>query len=237
MIKKKKQTKSAVARYRQTVLREAVRRGPLQSFAAASLLAALLGFGFYYLVLSDLLASNAASAESVVRKEQENGRGQLIERDEPLFQAEFRRLIDLSDSTEPMMPQATEISGVLAGVQEIARRTGVTLNGLNAVKESAKSNIAYLDQNKQLAVADKLFERECPAQVTGTPAAVVRFFFELARLSRIIVIRDFEMGALRQNFSQANFTLVAFHAAAPLDSSVPALPDFIKKTTPVTGRK
>lgn len=235
---KKKQSKStAVARYRQTILREAVNRGPAQAFAAAASVAALLAFGFYYLVLSDLLASNTAAAEAVVKKEQENGRGQLIERNEPLFQAEFRSLIDLSDSADPMLPQQTEISGVLAGVQEIARRTDVTLTGLNAVKESAKSTVSFLDQGKQLAVADKLFEREFPAQVTGTPAAVVRFFYELARLSRIIVIRDFELGALRQNFSQANFTLVAFHAPPPSDASVPALPEFIKKANPAMQQK
>lgn len=212
---KKKQSKSVITQYWQTILRGAARRGFVQTFVVSFLLAASLAFGFYYFVLSDLLAANTTLAEDVVKKEAENQRGQLVEKNEPQFQAEFIKLINLSESAESLLPPATEIAATLAGVQEIARREQVTLTGLNAVKESSKS-----------PVADKTLEREIPAQVTGAPASVVRFFYELARLSRIIVIRDFELAATRPNFAQATFTLVTFHAPPPKD--IPPLPPFIK---------
>ena len=220
---KKKQTKSVVTVYWQTVLREAVKRGPAQTAVASLLIASAIAFGFYYFIMSDLFTSNTTLAATVVKKEQENARGQLVEKNEPQFQAEFRKLVNVSESAEPLLPQETEIASVLAGVQEIARREGVTLTGLNALKEGQKS-----------PVAEKIYEREIPAQVTGSPAAVVRFFYELARLSRIIVIRDFEMTAMRPNFTQSSFTLVTFNAPPPKE--IPALPAFIQSGKPQVAK-
>lgn len=216
---KKKKSKFILYQYWQNILRAAISRGTALTFGISVLVAATFAAGFYYLVLSDLLASNTMLAEEVVKKEGENSRGQLVEKNEPQFQAEFKKLVNLSEAAEPLLPEATEIAATLAGVQEISRRSAVTLTGLNAVKESIKS-----------AVADKTLEREIPAQVTGQPAAVVHFFYDLARLSRIIVVRDFEMTALSPNQVQATFTLVTYHAPPPTD--IPALPSFINAAKP-----
>lgn len=216
--KKKKGAQSSITRFVQSVQKEAVKRGPVATFAASFLLAGLLAVLFHYFVMAGFYVGNDELRATVEKKEKENKRGQLVEASEPAFREEFRRLISLSEEIKPMLPEETEISEILAGVQAMARQQGITMTGLTAIKDSVAS-----------PGADKLFERELPAQVMGDTAAVTRFFYELARLSRIVVVRDFEFIAGGGNTATANFTLVCFHAPPPnAPNKMPPLPDFIR---------
>jgi Tfp pilus assembly protein PilO len=202
--KKKKGSQSSIARTAQTIQKEAIKRGPVATYAASIALCGLLGFLFHYFVMSDFYRGNDELRATVEKKEKENKRGQLVEQSEPAFREEFRGVVSLAEQISPMLPKETEISEILAGVQDMARREGITMTGLTAIKESVPS-----------PGADKLFERELPAQVVGNTASVTRFFYELARLSRIVVVRDFEFVAGGGNTATANFTLVCFHAPPP----------------------
>ena len=87
------------------------------------------------------------------------------------FKAEFKKIVDLYDEAKPLLPQETEVSDVLGQVEAAARRNGLTLTGLQAVKESVKS-----------PSAEKLYEREIPAIVTGPYPQVVHFFADISRI-------------------------------------------------------
>jgi len=91
-----------------------------------------------------------------------------------------------------------------------AQRNGVTLTGLMAVKESIKS-----------PKAEKLYEREIPAIVSGPYPRVVNFFADISRMPRILLVRDYSIVSLRSDVS-AGFTLVAYHAPPPAE--MPAIP-------------
>ena len=69
--------------------------------------------------------------------------------------------------------------------------------------------------------AAKLFEREIPAVVTGPYPQVVRFFDDISKMPRILFIRDYSIGSMRDSVT-AGFTLVAYHAPPPAE--MPALP-------------
>lgn len=229
---KKKQNKSTFGKWQANIMTEAVRRGAGLTFAVSFLIAGVLGFAFYWFLLSGYLAENAVLRAEVEKKETENARGQAIEKSQQAFEAEFRRLVELSDSAEPLLPNETELSQVLTGVQEIARRQNVTLTGLNAVKESQKSAIPYKDEKGEVKTADKVYEREIPAQVSGDYAQVVRFFYDMARLSRIIVVKDFQLLAGSGSQVTASFTLATFHAPPPDEiKKVAPLPPFLEKAS------
>ena len=70
---------------------------------------------------------------------------------EEQFRAEFKKVVDLYQEAKPLLPEETEVSDVLGQVETAAKRNGVTLTGLMAVKDSVKSPIA-----------EKLYEREIP---------------------------------------------------------------------------
>jgi Tfp pilus assembly protein PilO len=196
-----------------TILFESIKRGPIVTFA----LMALISFGLVYLVYSYLLdgwiQSNHEYRQQVVKKEIDNQRTEKMLAAEPQFRAEFKKIVDLYQEAKPLLPEETEISDVLGQVDMAARRNGVTLTGLAAVKESVKS-----------PKAEKLYEREIPAIVTGPYPQVVRFFTDISRMPRILLVRDFSVVSLKNSVS-AGFTLVAYHAPPPAE--MPKIPNDI----------
>jgi Tfp pilus assembly protein PilO len=184
---------------------EATRYGPVITFAVAAAMSIGLGYLIYSYLLSDWAASNELYHQQVVKKEKENGKTERMLAGEPHFRAEFKKIVDLYDEAKPLLPQETEVSDVLGQVEMAAQRNGVTLTGLMAVKESVKS-----------PKAEKLYEREIPAIVTGPYPQVVHFFADISRMPRILLVRDFSIVSLRSNVS-AGFTLVAYHAPPPTE--------------------
>lgn len=202
--------KSSFGNIADAVLTESERHGPVITFA----IMAALSIGFGYLVHSYFLAGWAQSNEEyrleVVKRETENAKTERMLEGEPQFRAEFKKIVDLYDEAKPLLPQETEIADVLGQVEMAAKRNGVTLTGLTAVKESIKS-----------PNAEKLYEREIPAIVTGPYPRVVSFFTDISRMPRILLVRDFSVASLRTDVS-AGFTLVAYHAPPPAE--MPAIP-------------
>src|SRR4029079_17029 len=129
---------------------------------------------------------------------------------EPQFQAEFNKIVELYDEAKPLLPQETEVSEVSGQGERAAQRNALQLTGLEGVKESGKSS-----------AAEKLYEREIPAIVTGPYPQVVHFFADISRMPRILLVRDFSIVSLKSNVS-AGFTLVAYHAPPPAE--MPKLP-------------
>ena len=175
---------------------------------------AVISFGLGYLIYSYLLSgwsdSNRNYRQQVLKKEMENKATEKMLEGEPQFRAEFKKIVDLYQQAKPLLPEETEVSDVLGQVESAARRNGVTLTGLAAVKESIKS-----------PKAEKLYEREIPAVVTGSYPQVVRFFADISRMPRILLVRDFSIVSLKTSVS-AGFTLVAYHAPPPAE--MPAIP-------------
>ncbi len=192
------------------ILRESMKHGPIVTFAIMTILSVGVGYLIYIYTLSDWTESARLYREQVVKKELENKKTENMLAGEPQFQAKFKKIVDLYQQAKPLLPEETEVSEVLGQVETAARRNGVTLAGLMAVKESVKS-----------PKAEKLYEREIPAVVTGPYPQVVRFFSDISRMPRILVVRDYSVISLKSSVS-AGFTLVAYHAPPPTE--MPAIP-------------
>jgi len=172
---------------------------------------------FYAYVLDGWAASNREYRQRVSAKEFENQKTEALLAGEDQFRARFKKVSDLYDEAKPLLPQETEVADVLGQVETAARRNGVVLTGLMAVKASAKSPRAA-----------KLYEREIPAVVTGPYPQVVRFFADISRMPRILLVRDYSIVSLKGAVS-AGFTLIAFHAPPPTE--IPALPKDLAMNT------
>jgi Tfp pilus assembly protein PilO len=215
--------KSSLGTVGDVLIAESARHGPIITFAVT----AAMSIGVAYLAYGYLLAGWAQSSEDyrqqVIRKEIENAKTERMLATEPQFRAEFKKIVDLYDEAKPLLPQETEVSDVLGQVEMAAKRNGVTLTGLMAVKESIKS-----------PKAEKLYEREIPAIVSGPYPRVVNFFADISRMPRILLVRDYSIVSLKSDVS-AGFTLVAYHAPPPAE--MPAIPVDLAKNSSDGGDK
>jgi Tfp pilus assembly protein PilO len=176
--------------------------GPSLSF----LISLALSMGVFYVVNSYVLDPWGTSVgdygKTVIEKEDRNATTEILVAGEEAFLARFNRITELYEQAKPLLPQDTEVSDVLGQVESAAQSNSVKLTGLQAVKASAPS-----------PKSDKLFEREIPAYVTGSYGDVLRFFSELSRMPRILIVRDYTIAASEdRNQVGAFFTLRAFHA-------------------------
>jgi Tfp pilus assembly protein PilO len=193
-----------------SILVESIKYGPVVTFLVMALISGGAAYLIYSFLLSDWAESNKQLRAQVLKKEIENRTTEKMVAGEPQFLAEFKKVADMFNEAKPLLPQETEVSDVLGQVETAARRNNVTLSGLQAVKESIKS-----------PKAAKLYEREIPAVVTGPYPQVVRFFDDISKMPRILFIRDYSIGSMRDSVT-AGFTLVAYHAPPPAE--MPALP-------------
>jgi Tfp pilus assembly protein PilO len=205
-----------------SIYRESVRRGPVVTFLVSAILSIGLGYLVYTYFIEGWVAANRAERQRIAAKEQENQKTEAMLASEAYFRAQFKKVADLFDDAKPLLPEETEIADVLANVETAAQRNHVTLTGLQAVKQSAKS-----------PSSTKLYEREIPAVVTGAYPDVVRFFGDISRMPRILLVRDYSIVSLKRSVS-AGFTLVAFHAPPPAE--MPALPKDLALVTDSENR-
>lgn len=193
-----------------SILVESIKYGPVVTFLVMALISGGLAYMIYSFLLADWATSNSELRATVLKKEIDNKVTEQMVAGEPQFLAEFKKVADLYGEAKPLLPQETEVADVLGQVEAAARRNGVTLSGLQAVKESIKS-----------PKAAKLYEREIPAVVTGPYPQVVRFFDDISKMPRILLVRDYSIASLTNTVS-AGFTLVAYHAPPPTE--MPPLP-------------
>ena len=193
-----------------SILVESIKYGPIVTFLIMALIAGGATYLIYSFLLADWAQANTQLRAQVLKKEIDNKTTERMVAGEAQFLAEFKKVADMFNEAKPLLPQETEVSDVLAQVETAAQRNGVTLSGLQAVKESVKS-----------PKAAKLYEREIPAVVTGPYPQVVRFFDDISKMPRILFIRDYSIGSLRDSVT-AGFTLVAYHAPPPAE--MPPLP-------------
>jgi Tfp pilus assembly protein PilO len=199
-------------------------RQPLVVVMVLGLLpASILFYLGYSFLIADTREDNEKRLTAVKAKETQNESGRAIEDQMPAFKAEFGRIVGLVEQTEPLLPKETELFAIMAGIQQAANERNVTLTGFNANKPAGKS-----------PNADKLYEKEIPAQVTGNYDDVLKFFDDISNLQRIMVIRDFDSasaklrgasGARPDKVSVA-FNLLAFHS--PPSSEFPTIPSDVQ---------
>ena len=189
---------------------ESVRRGAAVTILISAVLSLGVAYLIYAYVLSSWFDSGRAYRTQIAQKEVENKKTEALLAGEDQFRAEFKKVANLFEDAKPLLPEETEVSDVLGQVQAAAQRNGVTLTGLLAVKQSVKS-----------PTAAKLYEREIPAVVTGSYPQVVRFFSDISRMPRILLVRDYSVVSLKNSVS-AGFTLVAYHSPPPAE--MPGLP-------------
>lgn len=187
----------------ESILYESQKYGTLVTVLVMTVLSGGLAFLIYNYVLSDWSESNQQYRQQIIKKEIENKKTETLLAGEAQFKERFDKIVALYQEAKPLLPEETEISEVLGQVESAAQRNGVTLTGLMAVKESVKS-----------PRAEKLYEREIPALVTGSYPQVVKFFADISRMPRILVVRDYSIVSMKENVS-AGFTLIAFHAPPP----------------------
>lgn len=197
----------------------AVRKGPRNVLLISSALGALLFYAGYTYLLSPLSASNADKRESLAKLNQENETNRAIESTKPEFDAELRRGVLIYRDALTLLPNDPEGSNVLAFAQDRAQRAGVSLNAFNGLNAQGKEVV-------QSASADKLYEKEMPAVVVGNLPQIKRFFEDIARLPRIVHVKDIAMTSLGQRV-MVSFTLIAYYAPKPSD--VPPLPQQLQK--------
>ena len=199
------------------ILAESARHGPVVTFLVMAVISLGVAYMVYSYVFSGWFESNEAYRLQVQNKEKENRKTERMLAGEQHFQAEFKKVVDLYDEAKPLLPQETEVSDVLGQVEMAAKRNGLTLTGLQAVKESVKS-----------PAAEKLYEREIPAIVTGPYPQVVHFFADISHMPRILLVRDFSISSGKSNVV-AGFTLVAYHAPPPAE--MPKIPENLAMNT------
>lgn len=193
-----------------SILIESIKYGPIVTFLVMALIAGGAAYLIYIFLLAGWATENTQLRQQVLKKELDNKATQIMVDGEPQFLAKFREVADLYGEAKPLLPQETEIADVLGQVETAARRNSVTLSNLQAVKASIKS-----------PKAAKLYEREIPAVVTGPYPQVVRFFDDISKMPRILIVRDYSIASMTNSVS-AGFTLVAYHAPPPAE--VPPLP-------------
>jgi len=198
-----------------TIYIESMRRGAFLTILVMAVISIGLGYLVYAYLLEGWTTTNREYRKQVAAKELENKKTEAMLAGESQFRAKFKKVADLFGEAKPLLPEETEVSDVLGQVEAAAQRNGVTLTGLLAVKQSVKSPMAA-----------KLYEREIPAVVTGSYPHVVRFFADISRMPRILLIRDYSIVSLKDSVS-AGFTLVAYHAPPPAE--MPGLPKDLAK--------
>jgi Tfp pilus assembly protein PilO len=184
----------------ENILYESQKYGALVTLILMTVISVGVGYLIYYYLFSPWYDSASAYRGTILKKEIENKKTESLLAGEEEFKVRYDKIVQLYQDAKPLLPEETEISDVLGQVESAAQRNGVTLTGLMAVKESVKS-----------PRAEKLYEREIPALVTGHYPQVVRFFTDISRMPRILVVRDYSIVSMKDSVS-AGFTLVAFHA-------------------------
>ncbi|MCY7375268.1 MAG: type 4a pilus biogenesis protein PilO [Pyrinomonadaceae bacterium] len=193
-----------------------------------ALLILYLGYSFF---IQPGMAAIGEQQTQLNLVEADVAKGKAVEASEADFKNEFRRTIELYYETLPLLPKESEISNVLFGVQTVAARNQVMLTGLTAIKDGSNSPNAKM-----------LIEREIPAQVVGNYNDVMRFFYDLSRQSRILIVRDYNVESAvskqkdsRPVFVAANFSLLAFHAPPKADFPTNIPPDMMPAAPVLTN--
>ncbi len=192
-----------------------IRRGPVFTFILTTALAGAIGYLVYFYILAGFFDTTAQYRRQVLAKEIENSKTEAMLAQEPQFKDRFRKIVELYGDAKPLLPEDQEVSEVLGQVETAANRNGVTLTGLVAVQEAVKS-----------PNAEKLYEREIPALVTGPYPQVVRFFTDISHMPRILLVRDYSIVSLDESVS-AGFTLIAYNAPPPAE--MPQIPEDVSR--------
>jgi Tfp pilus assembly protein PilO len=206
----------------ESILYESQKYGAAVTLIVMIVLSVGVGYLIYYYLLSGWYDSSRDYRAAIIKKEIENKKTENLIAGEEEFKVKYDKIVQLYQDAKPLLPEETEISDVLGQVEAAAQRNGVTLTGLMAVKESVKS-----------PRAEKLYEREIPALVTGPYPQVVKFFTDISRMPRILVVRDYSIVSMKDSVS-AGFTLVAFHAPPPTEKpAAPAVKPAVSQNTEV----
>ena len=223
----RRKKKSALANTGTKFKAAALNAGTSKLVIFAGLLAVALGALVYYQVISSQAAANDALRQTLAQKRKQNAIARMVQETKPEFLEQFRRLMDNYRTARELLPGETEVSNVLAAIQQMARANQVRVTMFDASKPGAKSsagapaataaNTAAKDAQPQIS----LNERVMPAQIQGTHANVARFLSDVAKYPRIIYVRDFSITSLNRQES-VNLTLVTYDA--PTSGILPPIP-------------
>jgi Tfp pilus assembly protein PilO len=223
----RRKKKSALASTGAKFKAAALNAGTSKLVLFAGLIAVALGALVYYQVISSQAAANDALRQTLAQKRKLNAIARMVQETKPEFLEQFRRLMDNYRTARELLPGETEVSNVLAAIQQMARANQVRVTMFDASKPGAKSsagapaattaNTAAKDAQPQIS----LNERIMPAQIQGTHANVARFLSDVAKYPRIIYVRDFSITSLNRQES-VNLTLVTYDA--PTSGILPPIP-------------
>lgn len=190
------------------------RRGTGFAFFIGLALSALVFYFCWSFWISPAVAANDKKSADVESLREEVEKAQAVEASEAEFNDEFKRVVLKVKEVEPHLPRRTELAEILGNIQIAAENNGVVLKGLSATKDSVKQ------------MDGKLYEREMPAIAIGEMSQIIRFFYSIANLPRIFVIKDFSVVSVKDKVS-VQFNLSAFNSPSPAE--MPALPPELQK--------
>jgi Tfp pilus assembly protein PilO len=210
-----------------------------------ALFSCLIALTFGFLIYWQYLLPMDAVRESL-RKENEGlnkqiAIAQMVKQTRPAFIEEYRKAKNIYIDARDLLPNNTELSKVMAAIQDIARRNNVRITLFDASTPNVKSSLgnATVPQQPPAEAAPPqdpnnptpppaapaprtvLNERLIPAQVIGKHASIMNFLRELATYELIIHTRDIKITALNKE-ETVNMKLVAFDA--PPTSQLPPDP-------------
>ncbi|HVE78371.1 MAG TPA: type 4a pilus biogenesis protein PilO [Gemmatimonadaceae bacterium] len=232
--RQKKSGPAALSRLKDAAVGWAVKQGAGKTLTSFGLLAAALGALVYWQYVLPKSAANDGLRAELAGLRKKNAIARIVRETRPQFLDEFRRVVSNYTTARELLPGATEVSNVMAAIQDMARRNGVRVTVFDASKPGTRSAAApapaaaaapsqSAEGGDKAAAAPQiaLNERRIPAQIVGSHSAVASFIRDVAQYPRIIYVSDITINALNRQES-ANLTLVTYDA--PSSGILPPLP-------------
>lgn len=167
--------------------------------------------GFRYLVTSGTRAETQTLKDQVALLAQQNEGARIASQRLNEFKAAYNNKQQEYDELKALLPEQREITSVLAGLQDRARGSRLSLR-----RFTPKDDIQQ----------DFYSGKPVEVEVTSTFANLREFFDQMARYQRIVSITDFRINQTAQQTSNktidAQFLLTAYYVSAEKLQQKPA---------------
>lgn len=163
---------------------------------------ALLYFGVWYFVTSETRVEITALDEQIAQLQAKNQAAQIATQRINEFRSLYASKSQEYDELKVLLPEEREITNVLQGLQDTARDSRLIV-----------SRFSPKDDTQE----DSIMAKPIEIEVDSNFNSLREFFDKMAKLQRIVSIKDFSLRQLEQQTSDrtlhAQFTLTAYYAS------------------------
>lgn len=175
-----------------------------------------LGAAWYFLMYEELQAKIASENGKVDTLAKQLAEEQDVKRNLERYKTEIVELRRQREEMRRSLPESAEIADLLQQIHSEAKTSGLEISRWESDKTTAES--LYI----RIPVKMKL---------TGTFQQIATFYFNLARLQRIVNVEDIQIVSDRKDKNFKNETLVANCVATTFQYLAP------KQAAPAKGKK